>query len=138
MKAGPSWPLPGVAALLPATVLLAACSLVSRSEPPVADLTGTYSGILRLEGEEIPATLRVTQDAGRVEVALSAAVGLDAKGQGRLEGTVFRVELGYGEDCRGTLKLAGQALDQGQRLVGIVEVEDCTGPAEGSFSLSRR
>lgn len=132
------WRRPVAAAAGTAIFVVAGCSLIRGPEPPAADLSGTFAGVLRIEGDEIPATLRVDQDGGRVDVTLRSDVGLDADGRGRLEGTVFRARLGYGEECGGKLELAGQALDDGDRLVGTVEVEDCTGPAHGSFSLSRR
>lgn len=117
---------------------MAGCTLISRAEPPAADLTGIYAGVLRIDADEIPASIQIEQQGASVRVRLQAEVGLAASGAGRLEGTVFRAELDYGEDCPGTLELAGQALDAGQRLVGTVEVQDCTGPASGSFSVARR
>ncbi len=115
------------------------CSLVgSGSEPPAADLTGMYSGVLRMEGDDLPSTLIVSQDDGDIEATLSSNVGLNAEGEGRLSGTVLRIEMDYGTECSGSLTLAGQILDEGARLVGTVDSQDCTGSAQGSFSLSRR
>jgi hypothetical protein len=94
--------------------------------------------VVRLEGDEIPGVLTIAQDDGRIEATLHTDVGLTAAGQGRLEGTVLRLELDYGSECPGELELAGQALEGGAGLAGTVEAEDCTGPADGSFSFSRR
>jgi hypothetical protein len=111
---------------------------VGSAEPPAADLSGSYSGVLRLEGDDIESDFTIEQEDGRIHASLSTDVGLTAEGSGRLEGTVLRVRLGYDSSCAGTLELAGQAIDGGARLAGTVEAEDCTGAVTGSFSLARR
>ena len=123
-----------------AAALLAAggCSFISRAPAPATDLSGQYEGVLRLEGDDIDGRLTINQDGGRVNAMLSTEVGIAAEGRGTLEGTVLRIELDYGSECEGTLKLAGQAIQGGTRLAGTVEAEDCTGPATGSFSFTQR
>jgi hypothetical protein len=120
-------------------LLLTGCSLVGRAAPPAADLSGQFEGVVRLEGDENPSVLHLQQEpSGHITATLETDLGLTAAGQGRLEGTVLRLELEYGSDCPGELELAGQALEGGAGLAGTVEARDCTGSANGSFSFSRR
>jgi hypothetical protein len=128
----------GRSVMLAALLAAGGCSLISRAPAPATDLSGRYEGVLRLEGDDIDGGLTIEQDGGRVNATLATEVGIAAEGRGTLEGTVLRIELDYGAECEGTLKLAGQALEGGTRLAGTVEAEDCTGPATGSFSFSRR
>ena len=131
-------PLRRLAGLGGTLVLTAGCSLIGSPQPPAADLSGQYEGVVRLEGDEIPSELTIAQNDGRIEATLDTDVGITARGEGRLEGTVLRLELDYGSECPGEIELAGQALEGGAGLAGTVEAEDCTGPAAGSFSFSRR
>jgi len=91
-----------------------------------------------MEGGEVASELVLVQDDGRLEATLGTDVGIAGHGSGRLEGTVMKLDLRYGDECAGNMKFAGQAVDGGERLAGTIEVEDCTGPARGSYSFNRR
>lgn len=107
------------------------------SPEEVPSLAGSYQGMLNMEGQPFQAGGHVMQEGSLLTVVLSLGSGLDARGEGRVEGRKVRMELDYGSGCPGTLVLRGTLTEEGRRLTGQVEARDCTGEATGSFHLDR-
>jgi hypothetical protein len=87
-----------------------------------------------LEGGEIPGALEIIREGRRgIRGALQTASGLRADGQGSLQGDKLSLELVYGGDCPGRMRLEG-SWDEGEgRYEGTVQASDCTGNAAGTF-----
>ena len=129
-------------------ILVAGCSGISLEEEeapapaPAASvqLAGSWSGSLEVEGQRIPGTLVLRQTADRLEATFSAsALGDETTGAGEIgEGGTLRIELRYRTQCPGTIELTGAILDQASRIAGTLTATDCTGPATGAFTFSRR
>lgn len=101
-------------------------------------MEGTFRGILNVDGQPFQAQGTVTQHGADLTVVLSLSSGLEARGEGRVEGRAVRMELGYRSECPGTLLLEGALAEEDERLAGRLEARDCTGEARGSFQLDRQ
>ncbi len=96
-----------------------------------------YQGSLVLEGGEIPGALELIREGRRgIRGALQTSTGLVADGVGSLRGRALTLELAYGGDCPGRMRLEGE-WDEGEgRYQGTVQASDCTGSAAGTFRFS--
>lgn len=96
-----------------------------------------YQGSLFLEGGEVSAALEITRKGRReVRAALQTASGLLADGMGRIRGERLSIDLGYGGECPGTMKMEGQWDQESGIYQGDLSAQDCTGKAIGSFRFS--
>ncbi len=96
-------------------------------------MAGVYTGTVDVGEDRFAAELTVQQRGHRLEGEL-ASRALRASGSGEIEGEGFRLELGYGDECRGVLVLSGRQTSDG-RLIGSALARDCTGRASGSFTF---
>jgi hypothetical protein len=90
-----------------------------------------------MEGGEVPAALELIP-MGRQDLrgVLQAVSGLVAEGTGRRAGRSFSLELVYGGECPGRMILDGEWAAENASLVGVVQANDCTGAAKGTFQFS--
>jgi hypothetical protein len=96
-----------------------------------------YQGVLSLEGSELPAALEISRTGRRtVEAALQATSGLLADGEGQVRGSKLTLDLAYGGECPGWMKLEGPWNENAGTFEGVVTAQDCTGGSEGTFEFS--
>jgi len=99
--------------------------------------SGVFQGALIIGRSEMPAALELVRDGRRgLRGFLQAVSGLEAEGEGRLDGTKFQLELVYGGECPGKMALTGDWDPETDSLSGVVRATDCTGAGEGTFRFS--
>ena len=97
-------------------------------------ISGTFGGVLTVDGTEIEGILDLQQVDGRFEAVFdSGEFGFRAEGQGRLRGTLLDLTLSYEMECRGELRMRGTFLASEGRWEGELVASDCTGDASGVF-----
>ncbi len=117
-------------------LLAAGCTMVGRATP-VIDLAGEWNGALVLDGQTIPATLRLAQDGEDLDAALTAAdIGTLARGAGSLSERRVSLTVEYEVECPGTAVMVGTVVENGT-LEGTPEATDCTGTVDGGFTFRR-
>ncbi len=128
-----------VAAML---LFLASCASAPVALPPVPQvptLAGTYSGTLTVDGQALAGTLVIEgQGANHTFTFTFPEVGLVANGTGGPTESGFRADVPYSMTCPGNAVFTGRIEDEGQRLVGTFEANDCTGTMRGNFNFTRQ
>ena len=134
-----------------ATILLvgAGCQRVGQAPAPSGSTRGTsaravesgpsgvFQGALSMDGGEISAALQLIREGRRgLRGLLQAVSGLEAEGEGRLDGREFQLELVYGGECPGRMALTGEWDPETNSISGVVRATDCTGAGEGTFQFS--
>ena len=131
-------------ALLAAVALSAACGSASPAppEPPTPPpgerrvLERTLTGAVALQGATLPITLQIYGPPGELLASLSVpALDLTANGGGEWRNGELRLELSYGSDCAGTVRMEGRGEFGDTRVEGRFNASDCTGSEEGTFTI---
>jgi hypothetical protein len=121
------------------------CQLVGRGGPtspgisgpeaePLPPPQGTYSGFMEIEGGRVNGTLTLIPSGGEeFDGFFESPPDLLARGQGRMRGLEFRLDLSYEGSCPGRMRLTGRVEAGSGDLTGAVRASDCTGAADGTF-----
>ena len=130
-------------------LVVAGCQAVGRTPAPSESTPGTsaraaesgpsgvFHGALNMDGGEISAALQLIREGRRgLRGLLQAVSGLEAEGEGRLDGREFQMELVYGGECPGKMALTGEWDPETDSISGVVRATDCTGAGEGTFRFS--
>ncbi len=125
----------GRAASLVAAAAAAGCATLGGGG---VSLAGTWDGVLEAESSTYAVTLRLEDRFRGVHLEIESAIGLSARGDGRIRGGYFSAEAPYDTGCPGTLVLSGEILEEGALLVGTFTAQDCTGETSGGFRVRRR
>lgn len=97
-------------------------------------LSGTFGGVLTVDGTEIEGLLELTQSEGRFDAVFnSEGFGFEAAGSGSIRGDRLELVLSYEMDCRGELRMRGVFRPSEGRWEGELVASDCTGDAAGTF-----
>lgn len=103
------------------------------------DVEGRYEGTVVVEGQSIPGSLQLVQDAGSLSAVFdSPSLGLQATGTGQVspEGEA-RLQVDYNLQCPGVAELSGDFGEEEGTFRGNVTASDCTGDLAGVFDFSR-
>jgi hypothetical protein len=124
-------------AVLFLTATVSACRTVggapANSAEPAFE-SGTFGGVLTVDGTEMEGFLSLTQIDGRFQASFrSEGFGFEAQGEGRLRGERLEIVLSYEMDCRGELRMRGTFLPSTLGWKGELVASDCTGEAAGTF-----
>jgi hypothetical protein len=133
----PTRPLPSLAWAI-ALLLVAACASAP-SEPPVAQVAGSYSGSINVQGQTLFGNMNLTQEGAAVTVQFSLPdIALSANGEGTATASGMRMEVPYTIMCPGTAVFNGSLEEDGRTLSGTVTATDCDGTTNGTFRFQRR
>lgn len=135
------------------TVALAGCTRVGSPLPPMPEPVDPeaegggdippyqeFGGRVWLGGEEYDLVLEVVRTApGRVFATLRVdELSMRARGEGTATPERISLELQYGDQCQGVLRLEARLADGGYSGEGTLEAADCTGREAGPVTLLRR
>jgi len=141
----------GLIRVLPLLVLLLAsggCQLIGRGSPgpeaprasevSVPMPSGLFQGFMEMEGGRVEGSLTLTPRSGReLEGVFESPPSLVATGRGTVRGSDLSLELAYGGECPGRLRLRGSWEAVSGTISGRATARDCTGEAEGTFLFRR-
>ena len=139
-------------ALTLSVLALGACTLVNRpsDEPaPPAQLPEAerpeavareFGGQFSVQGSTFPVVLSLVIRGEEVEEALLTVpeLSMEARGEGYLREDRLVLELEYGDECEGDVRIAGDVASGGYVFEGTLTARDCTGAEEGALLLRRR
>jgi hypothetical protein len=107
------------------------------SPPSAADLPGSYSGWMTVDGNDLQASVSVTVEGDSLTVRLSVPdLGSVTQGQGRIEAEGFSFQVPYDLGCPGQATFRGQQNAETRVLSGSLQAADCNGTMAGSFRFS--
>jgi hypothetical protein len=107
--------------------------------PAAAELPGTYSGWMTVEGSDLQATVSLTLEGDSILVRLSVPdLGSVTQGQGRVEAEGFSFQVPYDLGCPGQATFRGRQDGESRVLSGSIQASDCNGTMAGSFRFSPR
>lgn len=130
----PKLTAPATAAL--ALILLAGCA--GMGGPGIPDMAGTYQGTITVEGQAVPGTLVIEQEARALQLELRLPqLAVTARGEGQITDDGFTGEMAYNLNCPGTATMEGTRQDEGALLTGSLRAQDCMMNSAGSFRFSR-
>ena len=117
-------------------ILLAGCA--GMGGPGIPDMAGTYQGTITVEGQAVPGTLVIEQEARALQLELRLPqLGVTARGEGQITDDGFTGEMAYNLNCPGTATMEGTRQDEGALLTGSLRAQDCMMNSAGSFRFSR-
>lgn len=121
-----------------AVLFLAACA----SAPPgpgVAEMGGSYSGNISIQGQTLFGSMTVAQEGPALTLQFSFPdVALTASGEGTATETGFSAEVPYTITCPGVAVFEGSLEEDGRTVSGTLRATDCDGASNGTFRFSRR
>jgi len=140
-------PLRLATSLVALAIGLSACTRVGSvteqppvPEPPLAPAVQVYGGTVSLAGQDFALTLelRKTNPPNHLAALAIPEISLEARGGGTLTPERMSLELSYGGDCPGALRVEARVENGGSRATGALEATDCTGTESGPLRLLRR
>jgi hypothetical protein len=109
---------------------------------PSADITGTFIGEFTASltpGEVYQETLQLAQDGdGDVTGTLVTTTGRTGNVTGSVSGTRFTAVVELTDACAGESETTADITQDGTRLVGTYEADDCLGTYTGTFDLEKQ
>lgn len=137
-------------ALPAAALLLAACAgKAPIREPAPGDpgyafnVSGTYTGMISVEGQTIPATMVL--ETGREGVVTGevrvAEMGITAPVEGTLSGDQFTLNIGYfnpGSGCNGAARSTATVEQGGGAFSGGMSISECGQSMSGALRFRRQ
>ena len=108
---------------------------------PTLDLTGTFIGEFTASiqpGSVFEETLQLTQDGDDVTGGLNTDSGRTGTFEGTVSGTRLTGTVTLTDLCGGTSETTADITDDGNRLVGTYEADDCLGQYTGTFDLEKQ
>lgn len=108
---------------------------------PDTDITGTFIGEATsslLPGQPFQETLQLTQDGDDVTGTLVTENGRTGNVSGIVSGDRFTATVDLTDACGGSSVTTADITDDGTRLVGTYEADDCLGEYTGTFDLEKQ
>ena len=123
-------------------LLLGACgSDGDGGNGPEVNITGTFTGEFTASltpGEVYTETLQLTQNGDAVTGNLVTTNGRTGTVAGSVSGTRLTATVTLTDACGGTSETTADITEDGTRLVGTYEADDCLGTYTGTFDLDKQ
>jgi hypothetical protein len=108
---------------------------------PEVNVTGTFIGQYTASltpGEIYQETLQLAQNDGEVTGTLVTTNGRTGTVSGTVSGTRLTATVELTDVCGGTSETSADITNEGTRLVGTYEADDCLGSYTGTFDLEKQ
>jgi hypothetical protein len=108
---------------------------------PEVNITGTFVGEFTASltpGEVYTETLQLTQNGDDVTGTLVTTNGRTGTVSGSVSGTRLTATVDLTDVCGGTSETTADITDDGTRLVGTYQADDCLGTYTGTFDLEKQ
>ncbi|HWB43175.1 MAG TPA: hypothetical protein VG500_18075 [Gemmatimonadales bacterium] len=108
---------------------------------PEFDITGTFIGEYTASltpGEVYQETLQLAQNGSDITGTLVTTNGRTGTVSGSVSGTRLTATVELTDICGGTSETTADITNDGSRLVGTYEADDCLGTYTGTFDLEKQ